>query len=107
MGELIGQEVGNFLVRVYGEGKDFRKHFGFGEAGQLDVNVRLGHAGIDQVPRIFAVENSEITLKTEQGCAAAAGCGFQRNGRCRPKEDPSRARADRLHAASFHVPLYS
>ena len=65
--ELLLQHFRGGLVRVDRQRKDFAEHVGFWEMRALfGFDAGIGDAGLDQIPRVIAVENREIALVAKQ-----------------------------------------
>ncbi len=62
---LFGQNLGDGLMRVNGQGEDFAEDFGFGEVAGFGVNTRFGDARRDQMFGVFAVEDGEVAFIAE------------------------------------------
>ena len=63
---LFFEDLRDRFLRVDGERKDVHQHVGLWKARVFEVDFRLVQAGRDQVPRVFAVEDSEIPRVAEQ-----------------------------------------
>ena len=65
MAELPGHQFVGGFVRVGREGENLIQHVRLGKVLVLLVNFRVGHAGLDQVLRVVAVEDGEVAPEAE------------------------------------------
>ena len=64
--ELRGHDFFGGPVGVDGERKDFVEHLGLGKMRAFDFDAGVGHAGLDEILGVVAVQNGEVAMITEQ-----------------------------------------